>query len=126
MTSLVKRPVSLPSAFKLYIRANGLGRARDLSCTINDVDGAVLFERDQFEDDVIYMDPVSLEKGLYEFKLTDRMEDGMIRHWWNRSSDPDKIGRNGRIAIMDMKGNLIKELDYDFAEEINLRFIVED
>ncbi len=126
MTSLVRRPVSLPTAFKLYIRANGLGRARDLSCTINDVDGAVLFERDQFEDDVIYMDPVSLEKGLYEFKLTDRMEDGMIRHWWNRSSDPDKIGRNGRIAIMDMKGNLIKELDYDFAEEINLRFIVED
>lgn len=126
MTSEVKRPVTLPSEFKLYIRANGLGRARELSCTINDVDGAVLFERNQFEDDVIYMDPIALPRGLYEFKLADRLEDGMIRHWWNRGSDPDKIGRNGRIAIMDMKGNLIKELQYDFAQEIKLRFIVEE
>jgi len=126
MTSEVNRPVSLPSEFKLHIRANGLGRARDLSCTINDVNGAVLFERQQFEDDVIYMDPISLPKGLYEFNLADRMEDGMIRHWWNRGSDPDKIGRNGRVAIMDMKGNLIKELQYDFAQEIKLRFIVEE
>lgn len=126
MTSEVKRPVTLPSEFKLYVRANGLGRARELSCTINDVDGAVLFERNQFEDDVIYMDPIALPRGLYEFKLADRLEDGMIRHWWNRGSDPDKIGRNGRIAIMDMKGNLIKELQYDFAQEIKLRFIVEE
>jgi len=126
MTSEVKRPVTLPADFKLYIRANGLGRARELSCTIIDVNGAVLFERDQFEDDVIYMDPISLSKGLYEFKLVDRLEDGMIRHWWYRSSDPDKIGRNGRIAVMDMRGNLIKELEYDFAQEIKLRFIVEE
>lgn len=125
MHSKVSKPVTLPSEFKLYIRANGLGRARELTCTVNDVNGAVLFERNDFEDDVIYMDPITLPRGLYELKLADRMEDGMIRHWWYRSSDPDKIGRNGRIAIMDMKGNLIRELEYDFAQEIKLRFMIE-
>ncbi|TAJ13477.1 hypothetical protein DMA11_08670 [Marinilabiliaceae bacterium JC017] len=125
LTSHIQKPVTLPANFKLYLRANGLGRAKELSYTITSDKGAVLYEREKFEDDVLYMDPITLPAGFYEFKLTDIREDGMIRHWWNRSSNPDLIGRNGRIAIMDMKGNLLEELKYDFAQEVTLRFMIE-
>ena len=62
--------------------------------------------------------------GCYEFKVTDKKEDGMIRQWWFRGSQPELIGRNGRIALMDKELNLIKELKYDFADELSLQFRV--
>ncbi len=126
MTSRVVMPEILPGDFKLYIRANGLNRAREMAYTLSDQQGAVLYQRDDFEDDVIYIDPVSLGKGFYELRVTDAAEDGLIRHWWNRGSAPERIGRDGRVAIMNMQGELLHELEYDFAEEIVFRFEVEE
>jgi hypothetical protein len=126
MDSKVVMPAVLPPAFQLYIRANGLNRAREMAYTLCDSRGAVLYERQDFEDDVIYMDPLSLDKGFYELRITDAAEDGLIRHWWNRGRNPERIGRDGRIAIMDMQGELLHELKSDFAEEIIFRFEVQN
>jgi hypothetical protein len=126
LSSQIVMPIELPSSFKLVIRANGLERARELTYTISDDKGAVLYERENFEDDVYYQDPISLPAGFYEFKLMDHAEDGMIRHWWYRGSRPELIGRNGRIAILNMKGELLNELKYDFAQEINLKFQIKN
>ncbi len=122
LTSIVKLPMVLPTKFIINIEANGLGRAYENGYTIADINGQVLYERDAFEDDAIYQDIIELPEGCYEFKITDKKEDGMIRQWWFRGSQPELIGRNGRIALMDIELNLIKELKYDFANELSLQF----
>jgi uncharacterized protein YodC (DUF2158 family) len=122
LTSTVKLPLVLPAKFVLHIEANGLGRARENAYTISDVNGKVIYERDEFEDDAVYQDVIELPEGCYEFRITDKKEDGMIRQWWFRGSNPELIGRNGRIALMDKDLNLIKELKYDFADELSQQF----
>ncbi len=124
LTSTVKLPLVLPAKFVLHIEANGLGRARENTYTITDVNGKVIYERDEFEDDAVYQDFIELPEGCYELRITDKKEDGMIRQWWFRGSNPELIGRNGRIALMDKDLKLIKELKYDFADELSLQFRV--
>ncbi len=122
LTSTVKMPLVLPKIFVLFIEANGLGRARENAYTISDIKGHVIYERDEFEDDAIYQDVIELPDGCYELRISDKKEDGMIRQWWFRGSQPELIGRNGRIALMDKDLNLIKEMKYDFADELSLQF----
>ena len=81
-------------------------------------------ERESLEDEQTYQDYFDLVPGCYELKVKDKAKDGMIRHWWNRNSNPENIGRDGRIAVYDNDNNLIKELNYDFAEFELFRFRV--
>ncbi len=124
LASIVKLPLVLPEKFIINIEANGLGRAYENGYTISDINGQVLYERDAFEDNAVYQDIIELSEGCYELTISDKKEDGMIRQWWFRGSQPELIGRNGRIALMDKDLNLIKELKYDFADELSLQFRV--
>ena len=49
----------------------------------------------------------------------------MIRQWWYRNSNPELVGKNGMIEILDEEKNLLKRLKYDFAEAEIFRFRVE-
>ena len=124
MTSKVDLPIILPSKFIIHIETNDKDRAKENSYTVTDQNGKIFFEREVFEDDTTYDDVIELMQGSYEFRLTDKYQDGMIRHWWYYSSDKEKVGKNGRIAIMDLNKKVIKELKFDFADELNLQFVV--
>ena len=124
MTSKIDPPIILPNKFIIHIETNDKDRAKENSYTVTDQNGKIFFEREIFEDDTTYDDVIELKQGSYEFRLTDKYQDGMIRHWWYYSSDKEKVGKNGRIAIMDMDKKVIKELKFDFADELNLQFVV--
>jgi len=117
-------PRILPADFVVHVKSPGFGRAAENSYTIVDRDGCIVSERDSFEDDRVYDDPVRLEPGAYTFEFRDREQDGMIRHWWLRGSEPDKIGENGALMIFSAAGDTLLDLGYDFAEKRTLRFFV--
>lgn len=125
LTSTVTLPKLLPSTFTLIVDANGNERAEETSWTITNSVGEVFFEDSELEDDKSYSINIEeLPTGCYELKVSDRAEDGMVRHWWNRNSAPERVGVNGRVAIVDEDGELLKELKYDFAEDEVFRFII--
>ena len=124
MTSKIVVPEILPNKFLLHIEAQGLGRARDNAYTIIDDVGRILYQKEYFEDNEIYEELIELTQGCYELRITDKKEDGMIRHWWNRNSNPELVGENGKIEILDENKKLLKKLNYDFAESEIFRFRV--
>ncbi len=124
LTSKVVVPEILPSKFLLHIEAQGLGRARDNAYTIIDDVGKILYMKEYFEDNEVYEELIELPHGCYELRIIDRKEDGMIRHWWYRNSNPELVGKNGKIEILNKNKKLLKKLKYDFAESEIFRFRV--
>lgn len=123
MTSRVPIPSIMPEKFKIHIETNDLGRAKEDSYTITDGEGKVIFKRGAFEDSVTYEDTLTLPGGCYTFLLSDKREDGMIKQWWyayyNR---PELVGRNGRIVFMTLDNKVLRELPFDFGQELRFCF----
>ena len=117
-------PHILPERFIVYLETPGFGRAEENSIVIVDESGTVVVEQSGFEDDSTYQEHITLKSGGYEFRFVDSNEDGMIRHWWLRGSDPERIGRNGLLQIQDMEGNVLMNLGYDFADREVVRLFV--
>jgi hypothetical protein len=124
MSSSVVRPEILPAEFVLYIEPNDLGRDRDNEYFLTDACGSVIFKREDFTTDTLFRDQVKLDPGCYEFRLSDKVEDGMNRHWWYYYENPELMGKNGKIEIHDTEGNVIRKFAYDFGQEILYRFSV--
>ncbi len=124
LESGVTAPIILPGEFLLHVKTQGFGRAADNAYRITGSDGKVVKERLVFKDTTTYSDRVRLKPGAYDFTFTDKNEDGMIRHWWLYWSDPDKVGENGELKILDKDRNLIMDLGHDFAEKRTLQFFV--
>ncbi len=124
MTSTVNVPEILPGKFVVYIETNDKGRAKENSYFISGDPGDVLYSREVFQDSVTYNDTVNLSPGCYEFRLTDSMEDGMIRHWWYHNSNPGLVGRNGKIEFHSLDGEVLHTFPYDFGQELLFRFRV--
>jgi len=124
MHSKVVAPELLPAEFVLYIEPNDLGRDRDNAYTISDACGAVLMERADFTTDTLFRDTIRLAGGCYEFRLTDKVEDGMNRRWWYYYDNPELMGKNGKVEIHDTEGNVLRKFPYDFGQEILYRFRV--
>jgi hypothetical protein len=120
----VTAPHILPPEFIIHVESPGFGRAVENSYTITSRDGRVVASRDQFDDDCVYNDRITLEPGAYNLEFLDGAEDGLIRHWWLRGSAPDSIGDNGALLILDAEGDSLLDLGYDFAEKRCLRFFV--
>ncbi|MDP8221365.1 MAG: peptide-N-glycosidase F-related protein [Candidatus Stygibacter frigidus] len=125
LSSKVVAPEIIPGKFYLHIKAQGLGRAKQNAFYITNDAGGVLYQKETFEDNEDFMQLIELENGLYELRIIDRAEDGMIRHWWNYSTNPELMGENGKIELLDLEKEPLKVLKYDFAEEEVFRFRVE-
>lgn len=124
LSSTVVAPEVMPSEFVIYIEPNNLGRERDNALILTDDCGAAVFLKDDFTTDTVYADRMALEPGCYEFRLTDKAEDGMNRHWWYHRDQPELVGKNGRIEFHDTEGNIIKVFPSDFGQELLYRFRV--
>jgi len=125
LTSMVLLPIQLPSEFELQIHTNNMKRAHENTFIISDTDGEVYFSEDNFGDDTDYSYDVKLKKGCYQFLFTDKMEDGISIHWWNRDSDPEKVGINGSVKILSPDGSELHTFNPDFGQELRLNFVVE-
>ena len=125
LTSTVPLPLQLPTKFILQIHTNNMNRARENAFTISDEKGEVYYSGDSFEDDTDYTYDIKLNKGCYQFLLSDDMEDGISVHWWNRNSHPDKVGINGSVKILSMDGEERYNFKADFGQELQLNFVIE-
>ena len=125
LISTVLAPIVFPEEFEVVVSTPGFGRARDNAWMIFNAAGEVVAQHTEFEDDSTFVDHVSLSPGAYEFFYYDVVEDGMIRHWWLRGSDPDKVGQNGSLVFRNTQQDTIVDLGFDFAEEESLRFFVD-
>jgi hypothetical protein len=122
----VVAPRILPGRFGVRVKSPGFGRAAEHRWTITDARGHTVAARERFEDDTEVTDPVVLSPGAYRFSFVDDGEDGLIRHWWLRGSDPDRIGEDGQVALVDVDGEILVDLGFDFAEGVSLEFFVGD
>jgi hypothetical protein len=124
LSSTIVTPEVMPAEFVIYIEPTNLGRDRDNAWTLSDECGAVLFSRQDMTVDTMYNEQIKLSPGCYEFLLTDKVEDGMNRHWWYYYENPALMGKNGKIEFRDLDGNLIHKFPYDFGQAILYRFTV--
>ena len=122
MVSQLTAPLMLPEQFVVKVVAPGFERAAENSWTIVNRDGEIVAERTHFADDSTYQDVVELAPGVYSFTFLDKQEDGLIRHWWLRGSDPERIGENGRVQLVTVADSLLLDLGYDFAEKVGVQF----
>ena len=125
LSSTAPLPLQLPTEFILQIHTNNVNRAHENAFTISDGDGEVYYSDDDFEDDTDYTYNVKLNKGCYQFLFTDKMEDGISKHWWYRNSDPDKVGINGSVKILSTEGEELYTFKPNFGQELQLNFMVE-
>ncbi len=124
--SEVSLPLVLPSEFIIYIQSTDQDRAKENGYTISRYNGEILYQEAQLADSTLTKDKISLKDGCYEFRLTDRFEDGMNRHWWLRGEDPSKVGINGEIKIISLDGKVLHLFPYDFGQELLMNFRVGD
>ncbi|MBC8256928.1 MAG: hypothetical protein H8E85_06415 [Candidatus Marinimicrobia bacterium] len=125
LTSTVVFPLELPTEFILHIHTNNVNRANENSFTISDTEGEVFYSDRDFEDDTDYRYEVTLNKGCYQFLFSDKMEDGISKHWWYRNSNPEKIGINGSVEFLSINGKKLYIFNPDFGQELRLNFVVE-
>jgi hypothetical protein len=124
LTSVIPLPNIFPNKFTLHIKTNNLDRAREISFTVSDLDGTVLYSDDNFSDSTEYNIPMIVNNGNYQFLLKDSMEDGISVHWWNRNSAPEKIGINGEVRFLSLNGDTLHQFNPDFGQELLYNFHV--
>ncbi|NQV42692.1 MAG: hypothetical protein HQ506_10075 [Candidatus Marinimicrobia bacterium] len=125
LTSHFQKPVSFPHKFVLSIQTNNLGRSAENKYYISDMSGLIWYYMDDFKDSTNYRIPVDLAKGMYQFKFSDEMEDGISRHWWNRNAAPSQVGMDGLVLFESMSGDTLLSFPPDFGQELLFDFIVE-
>ncbi len=122
--SVVEAPTILPEVFVVEVKTQDLGRSEDNALVIQDQDGNIVFQRDNYPADTTVRDEISLPRGSYVFVFSDKNEDGMIRHWWNHYSDKSQVGKDGALRILNPEGELIRDLGFDWAEKRVMNFFV--
>ncbi len=125
LASACPAPLRMPRDLVIHFDAPPFGRADDNSWLLLDAAGRLRQSRDTFESGVVHRDTLRLDPGAWELHFLDSMEDGLIRHWWLRGSDPERIGHNGRVLLCSIEGDTLQDLGYDFAEGAVSRFFVE-
>jgi len=118
-------PVVFEKETILKITTNDLGRAQENSYVLVDSNGLLIKERKQFPENTTFSDTLKLKPGLYTWMIKDRKQNGMIKHWWNRSTHPDKVGRNGKIQFENFSGEIIASPPFDFADYYSFPFRVQ-
>lgn len=124
--SLVPEITVLPKKFIIHLQTNDKGRAKENQTIITNSMGNPVFSANNYSDSTEYNHQISLTPGCYKFRFIDKLEDGMVMHWWYWNSNRDLVGRNGKISILDFETKKeIINFPYDFGQELLLNFVVE-
>lgn len=118
-------PSYFPNEFILSIKTNDNNRAKENSYIIIDNNSQIIKDRAEFPENTTFSDTLIFTTGIYTWIIKDQKQDGMIRHWWERNSNPDKVGINGEILFKNMEGDTIASPTYDFADFYSFTFRIE-
>lgn len=72
--------------------------------------GNLMFEKDGFENETLYVDTITLLNGCYDFYLYDSGDNG-IAFWANSQG-------SGYLQFRDIEGNMLKSFNGDFGDRI--------
>jgi len=92
-------------------------RPGDFGLTIKNLAGDVVFSRDDFESETIYMDTINLKNGCYTLSLTDTELTGLSYWAWGAQG-------SGYLLMYDDQGTLLKNFESEFGGELRYSFSV--
>tara|TARA_B100000508_G_scaffold137355_2_gene131762 strand:+ start:56051 stop:59410 length:3360 start_codon:yes stop_codon:yes gene_type:complete len=111
--------VEIPDVFPrdIYMRFQTNSAASETRYELLDMYGNVLYERDNMQNNTLYLDTFDLNIGCYQFRLIDSDDDGISFFANNDGS--------GYCQIREVGGSLLKNLDRDFGGSLVVNFTVE-
>ncbi len=89
------------------------------SYTIKDINGEIVFERNDLDAQTIYRDTMDLEPGCYTFEFLDTGNDG-LSYWANTAQG------SGYLRFKENGGPLIESVEADFGRSVVRAFSVGD
>lgn len=107
-------PPTYPSNFYIWLKTNAA--ADQNVVTISDVDGNVVFSRDNMTNSTTYKDTLNLSPGCYKFQITDSGENGLSFFANNEGS--------GFVRLRKVGGSVIKTFNSNFGDELTQYFTV--
>ena len=105
-------PSVLPNSIVIHFRTNKVGYQNNYEILTSD--GNLIFEKDGFENETLYIDTVTLIDGCYDFYLWDSGDNG-ISFWANNQG-------SGYLKFYDLQGNVIQYFGGDFGDRIYKSF----
>jgi hypothetical protein len=115
MTSRFELPPVFPSTIIINFKTNKT--AYQNSYEIFDRYGNIVYQKDDFENNTIYNDTVTLLNGAYDFYLWDSGDNG-ISFWANNEG-------SGSLKFYNINGDLIKYFNGDFGSFIYQSFFAD-
>ncbi len=111
--------VDIPNVWPrdIYMRLQTNSAASETSYEILDMNGNVLYERDNMDNGTLYLDTFNLNIGCYQLRLMDSDDDGISFFANNDGS--------GYCQIREVGGGLIDNLERDFGGSIIINFTVD-
>ena len=114
MFSNIPLTQTLPYSFIILLRTNDV--ASDNAYTIKDINGNVVYHRENMANNTLYRDTIVLPNGCFTFRLTDASEDGLYFFANNAGT--------GSLRFLTMKSATLVNFNADFGAEALLNFNV--
>ncbi len=115
MYSYIPVTKTLPYSFIIQTKTNAA--AVDNAYTLTDVDGNVLYHRENMTNNTLYRDTVTLQHGCYTFRFTDSNQDGL-------SFFANTAQGTGYLRLVSTLGKTIYTFNPDFGAEALMNFNV--
>ena len=106
-------PVVYPGTFVIHFMTNKAAIQNNYEFLTNE--GVQIWEKDNFENQVLYVDTISFVNGCYDFYLYDSGDNG-ISFW----AEPGEGG--GYLKFYDLNGDVIQNFTGDFGDQIYKSF----
>jgi len=103
------QPDIYPGTFVIHLKTNKVAYQNNYE--ILNKDGIQLFQRDNLENETLYVDTISLPNDCYDFYLYDSGDNG-IGFW----AEPGQ--GNGYLKFYDLNGDKIKQFNSDFGDRV--------
>jgi len=105
----------LANTFIIATKTNAVGS--DNAYTVTNVDGKVIYHRENMQNNTLYRDTITLNNGCYQFRFTDDSQDGLYFF-----ANPN--AGTGSLKFLTATGSLIKNFEPDFGAEVLMNFNV--
>ena len=115
MFSNIPLTQTLPYSFIIQTRTNAA--ASDNAYTLKDVDGNILYHRENMANNTLYRDTVHLPNGCFTFRFTDSNQDGL-------SFFANTAQGSGTLRLTTTKPATIITFNPDFGAEVLFNFNV--
>ncbi len=116
-TTRFTMPDLYPGAFRMSYRTNK--RASDYTLRIRDIDGDVVYQKENAENETLYRDAIDLPPGCYTLEMDDPYHFGLS--YWAVPAQG-----SGYLRFYDLDGKLLKTFQPDFGKSIRYSFSIGD